>query len=188
MTGEKINKLRKSYEGLLKPLGLSGKNERYTAKEGNRLMEIVMWPEEEYYNQRVHGKDVRNGLPAGTLAKLEKAMHMRPGPVPENHKWEEIFGFDRSKPVGGPPDKKGKAGTQTNGQVNGNRITAAAESDDTRPKRAGKKRRYNDDSFEGYAEGFVDDADDMAGGADGYSSEEHSRRGSASKRRKKVDF
>ena len=96
MTGEKINKLRKSYEGLLKPLGLSGKNERHTAEQGNRLMEIVMWPEEEYYNQRVHGKDVRNGLPAGTLAKLEKAMHMRPGPVPESQKWEEIFGFDRS--------------------------------------------------------------------------------------------
>ena len=190
MTGEKINKLRKSYEGHLKPLGLAGKNKGVQAEPEKRLLETYFWPEEEYHSQKVHGKDVRRGLPAATLAKLEKAMHMQPGPLPDNSKWEEIFGFEKTKPIGTAFDKKGKASTsatQISEQVNGHRAVAAAgaESEETRPKRAGKKRRYNDDSFEGYAEGFVDDAEDAVGG-EGYSSEERSRRGSGSKRRKKV--
>ena len=190
MTGEKINKLRKSYEGHLKPLGLAGKNKGVQAEPDKRLLESYAWPEEEYYSQKVHGKDVRRGLPAATLAKLEKAMHMQPGPLPDSGKWEEIFGFEKAKPLGTAFDKKGKSGTsatQISEQMNGNRTAAAAgaQSEDTRPKRAGKKRRYNDDSFEGYAEGYVDDAEDVVGG-EGYSSEERSRRESASKKRKKV--
>ena len=190
MTGEKINKLRKSYEGHLKPLGLAGKNKGVQAEPDKRLLESYFWPEEEYHSQKVHGKDLKRGLPAATLAKLEKAMHMQPGPLPDSSKWEEIFGFEKTKPMGTAVDKKGKAGTsstQTSEPMNGHRavVGAGAESEDTRPKRAGKKRRYNDDSFEGYAEGFVDDAEDAVAG-EGYSSEERSRRGSASKRRKKV--
>lgn len=185
--------MRKSYENHLRPFALSGRNKRHTAGPEHRLLDLVMWPEEEYQNQRVYGKDLKHGLPAEVMAKLGKAMQMRPGDVPQNDKWEELLGLgiEKVRPGGATGDKKGKTAASTthiNGQINGNRAgaTTAANIEDTRPKRISKKRRYNDDSFEGYAEGFVDDADDLIGGPDGYSSEEHSRRGSFLKRRKKV--
>ena len=130
------------------------------------------------------------GFTAATLAKLEKAMDMRPGTVRDNDKWEEILGHGKAKPVVAASDRKGKATNvtaQPNGQVNGNRNNTAkgGNPEGARPLRAGKKRGYLDDSFEGYAEGYEDDELDDYGG-DGYSSEEHSRKGGASKKRKKV--
>ena len=130
------------------------------------------------------------GLPIAVLEKLEKAMHMQPGPVQDNNKWEELLSHETIKPVGAAIDKKGKVAStiaQSNGQVNGSRTDASRtlDAEDTRPKRVTKRRRYNDNSFEGYAEGFGDDDADVFDGDDNSSD---SRRGSAFKRRKKVDF
>jgi hypothetical protein len=62
-----------------------------------------------------------------------------------------------------------------------------------RPRRAGKKRRYDDESFEGYGEGFVDDdrggaSGAGAGGGGNYSSggEFDERRVNGKKKRRKV--
>ena len=197
MTHEKINRLRKSYEGHLKAFKLAGKNKSENAKPDMKLLDLVAWPEEEYYNQRIHGKDLSKGLQDATVAKLERAFRMRKGPtLPDNDIWEERLGlnYEKVKPSGAIADKKGKATitlSQTNGQVNGNRGAAntGVGPVDTRPKRSGVKRSYQDASFEGYggyADGAGDDNSDLIAGDDGYSSEEHSRRGSASKRRKKV--
>ena len=190
VTGEKINKLRKSYENHLKIFGLAGRNKGVKGEHPNRLLQLAQWPDEEYYNQHVLGKDLMQGLPAATLQKLDKAMQMQPGAVPDNHKWEDLLGHEKSKPQGVVIDKTTKAsGTiaQPNGGTTifrGNAVRAA-ETEDSRPVRAGKRRRYNDNSFEGYAEGFEDDDADVPIG-DGYSSEEHSRKGGSFKRRKKV--
>ena len=147
---------------------------------------MTLWPEEEWQNQKVIGKDVHAGLPANMLAKLDKAMQMQPGPVPNSSMWEDQLGHEKLKPVGAKASKVPQKSPATipakaNTQANGNHTDAEA----IRPKRTGRKRRYDEHSFEGYGEGYVDD--DLDPGA--YSSggdTQFSRRSSANKKRKRV--
>lgn len=193
--GEKINKMRKSYEGKVKNFQLAGRNRAVKHEPGKLigLSELVTWPEEEWQNQKVMGKEVQNGLPSATLAKLEKAMQMLPGPVPNSNEWEDLLGHEKTKPNGTaiePGTKKSTlieaSTTKTNGLTNGVRVeNSKATSEIPRPKRSGKKRRYDEHSFEGYGEGFVDDDGDILIGG-GYSSGEGSRKSGTSKKRRKV--
>jgi hypothetical protein len=73
--------------------------------------------------------------------------------------------------------------THTNGATP--RPVESPSADPARPKRAGKKRRYDERSFEGYGEGYVDDDVDMAAGGYSTGDGEDGRR-SGKKRRKKV--
>ena len=184
VSGEKINKMRKSYEGQIKTLGLSGRNRavKHDEAKGMGLNQLLSWPEEEWQNQRVGGKDVSKGLPAEIVAKLDKAMQMQPGPVPNNSEWEYQLGHEKIKPI--DQNKASKVPQKTipkvNGQVNG----AAQDPEIIRPKRTGRKRRYDEHSFEGYGEGFIDDDIDMEGYTSGDT--QFSRRSSSNKKRKKV--
>ena len=187
VTGEKINKMRKSYEGQLKTLGLAGRNKSVKHEDGKGLVglkELTSWPEEEWQNQKVMGKDIHKGLPSGILAKLDEAMQMQPGQLPDNNYWEDLLGHDKPKPI----ESNAKAAklpantTKTNGQSNGTSVTT----EPIRPKRSSKKRRYDDESFEGYGEGFVDDEIDMAGYSSGET--QFSRKSNPTKKRKKVRF
>ena len=160
VTGEKINKLRKSYENHLKTYCLAGRNKgiKELVPE-KRLMYLANWPEEEFYNQRVAGKDVRQGLPGETLEKLGRAMHMQPGSVPDNNKWEELLGLGIIKPIDTAIDKKRKTVntvSQPDVQVNGTRadVSRTLDTGDTRPKRVAKRRKYDETTYEGYAEGY----------------------------------
>lgn len=192
-TGEKINKMRKSYEGQLKMFALSGKNKsvKHEESKGMGLSEMAAWPEEEWQNQKVHGKDVRNGLSDALEAKLEKAMHMLPGPVPENDKWEDLLGIEKGKPVDVNKEKGVKAtasGKPNAPQMNGTRSlnnggvsNSQQVPEPIRARRQTKKRRYDDGSFEGYGEGFVDDDMEI-----GYTSgESRSTRNSAGNRKRR---
>lgn len=189
VTGEKINKMRKSYEGQLKTLGLAGRNRSVKHEEGKLmgLREMTLWPEEEWRNQKVGGKDILKGLPSEIMAKLDKAMEMQPGPLPNNNEWENLLGNDNPKPV--EPIKASKVPnkplSKANGQANGN--TANAET--VRPQRTNKKRSYGDASFEGYtgyAEGFEDDDADTGGGYSSGDTQFSRKSGRAAKKRKKV--
>ncbi len=198
VTGEKINRLRKSYEGKVKALGLAGRN-RAVKHEKDKMIGLAAladWPEEEWQNQKVMGRDVSKGLPGATRAKLEKAMRMQPGPVPNNTEWEDLLGFEKVAPVPAVMEsapkgvsKKEVPTGKANGVTNGARLKTgkASAADGPRPKRSGKKRRYDEQSFEGYGEGFVDDEGDpaMTGGGGG-SSGDGSRMGGVSKKRRKV--
>ena len=194
VTGEKINKMRKSYEGKVKTLGLAGRNRAVKHDPGKSmgLLDMVRWPEEEWHNQKVAGKSIMNGLSSVTMSKLESAMRMQPGPIPNNNHWEDRLGHEKTKPISAAPEAKARPTTSTantNGQVNGSRPnpinTQATSSELARPKRTTKKRRYDDLSFEGYGEGYVDDEADSVD-AGGYSSGDGVSRGSASKKRKMV--
>ena len=192
VTGEKINKMRKSYEGQIKTLGLSGRNRavKHEPEKGMGLRDLTLWPDEEWQNQKVAGKDVHQGLPESILAKLDKAMQMQPGPVPNNSEWEDQLGHEKIKPIEAKVSKSLQnttittttTTTKTNGQVNSNTTNAEA----IRPKRTGRKRRYDEHSFEGYGEGFVDDDVDLGGYSSGDT--QFSRRSSSNKKRKKVRF
>lgn len=85
-------KLRKSYKG--KILDLPGKNEIPKAKqppvEGEAepvpahkrsmgLLEMLDWPEEEWYAQKVSGKEISQVLPQDAL---RRAATMATGPIP----------------------------------------------------------------------------------------------------------
>lgn len=91
-TGVK-NKLRKSYKGFINDL--PGKNIVVTkasqtdptsagnaAGDANKmdlLGTLLMWPEEEWYNQNVHGKELGKGL---DMNKLRKGLNMTKGDIP----------------------------------------------------------------------------------------------------------
>lgn len=95
-TGVK-NKLRKSYKGFI--TDLPGKNIVVTkasqtdpnsagdaasaaAGDANKmdlLGTLLMWPEEEWYNQNVHGKELSKGL---DMNKLRKGLNMTKGDIP----------------------------------------------------------------------------------------------------------
>ncbi|KAL8910851.1 MAG: hypothetical protein Q9171_003889 [Xanthocarpia ochracea] len=196
-TGEKINKMRKSYEGKVKGFGLAGRNRAVKhdhEKNPVGLLQIAQWPAEEWHSQNVHGKDVRNGLSEAMMQKLGQAMQMQPGPVPNTaeHDWEDLLGNEKTKPLATIDERVKKpvrpdVGLKVNGQANGVRPQAGklpiAEAN--RPKRTGKKRRYDDHSFEGYGEGFLDDDGDVLGDLGGNSSDDGSRKGGAAKKRKK---
>lgn len=229
ITGEKINKMRKSYEGKLKALKLAGRNRAVkheleindagNPKEGRLLglLELATWPEEEWHNTKVMGREVQKGISNATQAKLETATHMLPGPVPKQGVWDELIGLERTKPdqaskktenpkkqVGldaarsskaKPNGVAGQSGSlqklghpsnlttvKANVLINGVRAESGTSSPIDRPRRTGKKRRYDDHSFDGYGDGFMDDD----GGEGGYSSGEGSRKSTTSKRRKKV--
>jgi hypothetical protein len=187
VTGEKINKLRRSYEGQIKAFGLAGRNKaiKWEPKHGLSMLQLALVPGEDFYNQRVSGKEVSKGLSSATQSRLSKALQLEPGIVPRNAEWENILGHDKTK---GPVDEKSKKAeirkdsvqanpAKANGHINGAGITQG-QGESARPKRIGKRRRYDDESYEGYGEGYDDDA------PEDYSSDEGSRRSSGSKKKR----
>ncbi|KAL4787217.1 hypothetical protein BJX76DRAFT_345712 [Aspergillus varians] len=167
ITGEKINRLRKSYEGKLKGLGLSGRNKpvKHDPATLGGLRQMTMWPEEEWQNQKVFGKEIKVAEMESALYNLQmKAMKMEPGTVPKNDYWEDVLGHDKptknttigeaSKKTTAPPNVV-RSITQPNG------TPQSVESERNRPSR-GRKRHYDENSFVGYGEGFADDDDESA--------------------------
>lgn len=183
VTGDKINRLRKSYEGKLKGLGLAGRNKPVKNEPGmpGSLRHLTMWPEEEWQNQKVFGKQIKVADMDSALQQLQvKAMKLEPGTVPNNDYWEDVLGHEKPSKYTGAGDAGKKTvapsgGVRAPSQPNG--IPASAELERSRPSR-GHKRRYDDNSFIGYGEGYADDDDEGAF----YSNSE----GIGKKKRKKV--
>lgn len=192
VTGEKINRLRKSYEGKLKGLGLAGRNKavKYDEKEKKEekdprapgsLRKLSAWPEEEWQNQKVFGKPIQVADIGSTLHNLQtRAMQFEPGTVPNNDFWEDVLGHEKPTKHQGPADG-GKKMVSTPGGRSAMPVSAAPvqaqEPERTRPSR-GRKRHYDDNSFVGYGEGYADDDDDPGFYSNG--------EGTGKKKRKKV--
>ena len=216
ITGAKENKLRRSYENQLKPFGLCGRNKAVKHEENTPggLLNLLYWPEDDWQNTQVMGKETSKGLSASTQARIEAAMRMEPGPLPRDQEWQNILGIDRAKEAIPPPQAASAHGqdqSQLQGglkrkpgdavgqpaakrvQVNGTFksqqtpiVNTPPVSEAARPKRFAKKRRYDEDSYAGYGEGYVDDEIDPLDRGGGYDSDEGSRlsRESRKKRRK----
>lgn len=183
VTGEKINRLRKSYEGKLKGLGLAGRNKSIKQEIGQpgSLRHLTLWPEEEWQNQKVYGKPIQVSDMDSALQDLQaKAMQMEPGPVRNNDFWEDILGHEKPAKHPAPGEAGKKALPATSGRPNGNSYTASPQAQEAERPRAsrGRKRHYDDNSFAGYGEGFVDDDDDPGFYSNG--------EGTGKKKRKKV--
>ncbi|KAI5303461.1 hypothetical protein KEM55_000539 [Ascosphaera atra] len=172
VTGVKLNRLRKHYEGKIKPLGLSGKNKPVRHEPGapGGLLDLTAWPEDEWQNQKVSGKEIKIAEPETTQHKmLMRAMRMEPGPLPDNAYWDDLLA----------PEKPGKTGDSFRRSASvpdrgvsqrPNSLSAAPspqpEYATSRPRRSGKKRSYHDSSFAGYGEGFFDDDGDAGSAQD----------------------
>jgi len=171
LTGEKINKLRKSYEGQIKSFGLAGKNKPV---KGERNVD----EDEPGPLRRMTGSLPQGLIPDGQWravhatkqievtpdfrAKLQAAMQMQPGSVRDNAKWEDVLGFEKSRPVTVqpqpnvaqiPPPRR-----LPNGVIRPPQQQPPPQPTVSEAKRQtrGKKRSYGDDSFVGYGEGYSD--------------------------------
>ncbi|OJD37575.1 rox3 family protein [Diplodia corticola] len=194
-TGEKINKLRKSYESHVKDFKISGGKSRPEAAPG-QLMGLLHFPDEEYYLQRVRGNEMESAQQR-ILAKLNGGtLKMNPGKLSkdEDNKWKTRIGTDEAPAAKRPaadmldgPGKKLKPGQVMQGRNSATSSPAMRPSPATkaaiRPDRAGKKRSYLDSSFKGYGEGFGDDdgVGESTGGED-------NGRGAGAKKKRRKDF
>ena len=180
ITGEKINKLRKSYEGKVKALQLSGKNKAVSTPD--EFTNMLLFPDEEWLNQKVLGKNVEDGFHSSVLCKLEKAVQASPVPLPtkESERWKNIIGTDEPPKLRTASDAIAKKPFQNiHNSSNSQAVSAVTRS--VRPERVGKKRSYLDCSFRGYGEGYLDD--DPIGSSAG---EDENQGGLSKKKRRKM--
>jgi hypothetical protein len=173
VTGEKINKLRKSYEGHIKQMQIAGKPK--ATKMDGVFRDLLLIPEDNWKSEHVQNREPeRKALtPDGTaldpdFSKLLDGAFagIAPGPLPtaDAAKYKAYLGTDdavKPKPQDVPAQRTtpftSSAPTPTNHI--GNRGLA-------RPERSGSKRAYTDAAFQGYGEGFGDDYADSTGGED----------------------
>jgi hypothetical protein len=168
MTGEKINKLRKSYEGKVKNLHIAGINKPVSTpgefvvlggKPASEVPEgegILNYTHEEWLAKKLSSRPIQQ--PSENFqAKLDKALQMRPGPILEADKWRKIIGNDELPKTKTSFDGNKSTIAQANTARNSPSLKASGP---VRPERAGAKRRYDDRSYSGYGEGLSDDVGD----------------------------
>ncbi|KAI6085952.1 Rox3-domain-containing protein [Hypoxylon rubiginosum] len=183
--GEK-NALRKTYKGQIKTLGLSGHFDAVKKEidDPDGLLSLTHVPEDVWYSREVSGKDIEKGLSSTQQAQLPRAVTMVRGTIPKTV-WDSSVLGDLAP--GSMVKKPGQ--DQATRQTAPSTPAASAPGVTPKPnkpltpqidraRRLGKKRSYQDSSFEGYGEGY----DDETGG---YSTGDGDDR-SKLKRRKQV--
>lgn len=185
--GEK-NGLRKTYKGKIKDLGISGKFDVTSREEDSPegLLHMIRWPEEEWTIQNRLGNEIEKGLSAVAVDSLAKAMTMSKGSIPKSQWDSSVLGEldlpEKKAPATAAPLKPSTVASTNKAFNNAGLQARAGKGDIARPKRNVKKRGYEESSYEGYGEGYVDD--DMVDA--GYSTGEGDDRALSQKRRKKV--
>jgi hypothetical protein len=151
VTNAKINPMRKSYENQVKGFELAGLN-KPIKKELNppfnpgRLMTMYRIPPPK------EGFEIDAEL----KEKLPQAMQFQPGKLGKRQdEWERLLGND--KPKVPPPPATQLVQPTAPIRVNGRPPVGKLQQETNRPRRQGKRRRYDDNSYEGYAGGYVDE-------------------------------
>ncbi|KAI1462289.1 Rox3-domain-containing protein [Annulohypoxylon moriforme] len=162
--GEK-NALRKTYKGHIRTLGLSGhfdavKKEPETL---DGLLALSLVPEDSWFAMEVQGREIEKGLAQVNQAQLARATTMARGIIPKTS-WDSSVLGDLA-----PSTMPKKAGNDQSARPTAPSTPAASALGITpkpskpltpqidRARRLGKKRSYQDSSFEGYGEGYGDD-------------------------------
>lgn len=181
--GEK-NALRKTYKGQIKTLGLSGHFD-VVKKEPSAFMQLLTVADEDWQNRSTAGKEIERGFASIQQSNLLKAMAVGRGQIPKTLWDSSVLGdlapvhvskktsSDQAPRATAPstPALSAAGAPQKSGKP------LAPQLD--RARRLGKKRSYQDSSFEGYGEGYDDDTG-------GYSTADGDDRSSKLKRRKQV--
>ncbi|KAI5798092.1 Rox3 mediator complex subunit-domain-containing protein [Pyronema domesticum] len=170
------NKLRKSYKGFIG--GISGRHE-VVAKPSkpdqqffdntdlveNKLQWLSFYPEDEWRNQCVLGKELSRGL---DLGKLKRGLSgITKGDIPGFD--ASVLGLEDEPPKKRVDTARPSPAVGTPHQMNGStpgaasNVSASGGANGTlnRPKRLEKRRLYGDKHYEGYAE--LDDEGDDSG-------------------------
>lgn len=174
-TGEKINKIRKSYEGKVKELKIAGRNKavstagQWAYDPESTELPLLGRPDEDFQAMVANpnptslliSKLLAPG-PRGSDSLLAAALQMTPAKLPDRtvERYKYLIGPDDGKPKPTLADGARKpTGLPSQLSAAGARPPSPAVRAIARPERAGAKRRYNDSSFGGYGEGFADDDD-----------------------------
>ena len=173
-TGVKINKLRKSYEGKLKDLGLPGKNKVTDSLKELESCTDFRW---DFLNEdgstawdAQHPRASDGPMKNDMLASLNAALSLKPGRLPkaEHEQWKAQLAFDDAKPKVAALTKTATSNflKSTSGPLARKSAPSSPRNVLGRPERTSKKRRYDDTSFEGYEEeGYsTGDAEDRLAG------------------------
>ena len=184
--GEK-NGLRKTYKGKIKELNISGKFDVKLSKDEDKekgltgFLAMLRHPDLEWNVNQVYGKEIGSGLPQSTLAALPSALSMNKGIIPKAMWDSSVLGdVDLTEKKAAPAAHKITSSGMERTSSSSGSYARVKQQEMARPKRAIKKRGYDESSYEGYGEGYDDD--DMAD--TGYSDGDGEDRGG--KRRKKV--
>ena len=182
-TGEKINKLRKSYVGIVKNLHLAGSNKEVpepgawidtvnmhdpTGLMDKRTVELeevdivdgMQIPRREEV-WKVDVQPVSQHRAQGLLAKLGTAVQMAPGKIEDGEKWRKMLGEETVKKPAVPLMSSLKAPAAAASARPSPRMGPTAG----RQQRTGAKRSYDESSFSGYNETF-DDVDNRVSQAE----------------------
>lgn len=157
VTGEKINKLRKSYEGQIRTFALAGRNKPVKCDreldEPGPLRKLASIAEKDWDEGAGRSKiEVTSDF----RTKLTKAMQLQPGTVRNNATWEDALGHEKARPVGTPTPSHGPSTSRIPNGVPRSQPAAPGDKRSTR----GHKRSYADESYVGYGDGFTDGDDD----------------------------
>lgn len=175
-TMEKINKLRKSYEGQIKAAQLSGRNKAYAApKDLNDKHDPPWGPLRVMADKNANTwveetKGTGIGEFGGLRDQLDKALKLNPGTMNKSttQEWDDILGHELKKP--GPPPNPSQSFQQAVQMQqprlpNGVRPVLAAGGIPDKMRTRGKKRSYDDSSFSGYpgyADGYSEPDDNQS--------------------------
>lgn len=176
--GSKSVKMRKSYKTWVRELGVNGnfdsiKKER---EAPDSMFMMMLTPQDAWDAEHTRGKEIEKGLDS-VLPSMGQAFTMAKGKIPKA-KWNSAVLGEVAAPVPKPAPivQNGAKAPITNPGVPRNK------SDLPRPKRNIKKRTYDDNTFEGYGEGYVDDDSHETG----YSTNDGDERGVGRKKLKKT--
>lgn len=176
-TMEKINKLRKSYEGQIKVAQLSGRNKAYAApKDPNDKHDPPWGPLRVMADKSAsawadESKGIEIGDFGGLRSQLDKALKLNPGTMNKSitQEWDEILGHEIKKPGPAPNLSQSYQQTSQTQQArlpNGVRpLPNAAGGIPDKMRTRGKKRSYDDSSFTGYigyADGYSEPDDNQS--------------------------
>lgn len=170
-TNEKINKLRKSYEGQVRVAQLSGRNRPYkqerdpTDPDRSKLRIASVMPEEQFKETQVESKI---GDLSALRQRMQRGLRLNPGTMNKSvtEDWDIVLGHDK-RPVGQATPQQSFQQQPVSRIPNGVRPTrpaqpAPASAPATKPQTRGKKRSYHDSSFDGYI-GYGDGYSDPEG-------------------------
>ncbi|KAK8038201.1 hypothetical protein PG994_014968 [Apiospora phragmitis] len=179
--GEK-NALRKTYKGHIKSLGVNGHFDKVEKDpyDQDGFMHMLLYPESEWHVHEVQGKEVERGFSDAVQTNLSRAMTM--ARTLDKELWDSSVLGDLAPSVVTKKPKEGSKKATPIGSAGGlSNASKLQVPQVNRVRRIGKKRSYQDSSFEGYGDGFPDDDQ---GAASGYSTGEGDDRSSKLKRRK----
>lgn len=161
-TGEKVNKLRKSYEGQIKLAALSGRNKphkepREDETVPSRFNKMATIPESTFLESQVNSKP---GHIDSLRNVMRSALRINSGTMNKSTtaEWDDILGHEVKKNM---PQSQPTSKAPTP-RINGSQHLQVPDKVKTR----GKKRVYTDAGFEGY-QGYADGISDPDGPSDG---------------------